>query len=525
MAEQPTPPPTPLLHRGESFRFAAARLTGGGHHAATPYTGFEEGFLERTQELTLVASQLSFSGAIAPEDRVKFSLELRNYHLSSAADVASHLGSHVDRGLDARAAASLLATHGPNVLTPPHVTPMWARFLWSFASGFSPLLWAATFFVFLSYRPFGAPPGDVYNLMLAIVLLVVIAISACFQFWQELVSSRVLASVKELIPSATIVIRDGRPAPIAVADLTLGDVVALEAGCRIPADMRVLHSDGVRVDKSMLTGESDPVRLTSGAVRGGSGSGRHSAAQQHYTMLDAPNMAFAGTIVTEGSGRGVVIAVGDDNAIGKIVSAVGQAAAVTPLQLEINRFVGLIAVFACVTCVAVVSVWAAYLRPHHPTFMNTSLMITNAISVIVAFVPCGLSLALSAGMTIIARRLFSHGVLVKGLSTVETLGSVSLIATDKTGTLTTGRMSVVALIAAPGGSGGSSGRGGVGGRNDEVSAAEPTTNGIIITSGGGDSYIHPSSTWLALAAASSPSFTSALRAATLCSASSLRGAH
>ena len=176
--------------------------------------------------------------------------------------------------------------YGHNVLKPPFRIPVWVRFVLCFFSGFQPLLWIATIFVFLSWQPFGTPPSNVYNLVLAVTLLVIITLSALFTFYQEWSSAKVLEGFKDLLPSSAIVIRDGMPSRQLASDITVGDVVKLEAGTRVPADMRVLSSAGLRIDKSMLTGESEPVRITS------------EPAGSKSVMLGAPNMAFMGCSIT-----------------------------------------------------------------------------------------------------------------------------------------------------------------------------------------------------------------------------------
>eukprot|EP01042_Synura_sphagnicola_P000588 gene588-637_t len=247
----------------------------------------------------------------------------------------------------------------------------------------------------------------------------------------------VLSSFAALIPPDCVVVRDGKPTKISASELVVGDIVNLETGLRVPSDMRILSCSNLKIDKSMLTGESEPVRLTDEKV------------DAAVSMLEAPNMAFMGCNVVEGEGVGIVLATGPKNQLSKIAAQVtGVKTVPTSLQSDINRFVIIIGTIAFTTTVVVVLEWAFYLRVQHSSFMNPSQMIANAISVLVAYVPEGLPLALSMGLTIIATRLcVTHHVLLKKLSTVETLGSMSMLASDKTGTLTQNLMTVTGMIS------------------------------------------------------------------------------
>ena len=167
-------------------------------------------------------------------------------------------------------------------------------------------------------------------------------------------------------------------------------------------------------------------------------------------MLQALNIAFMGSNIVEGEALGLVIATGSQTQLSKVASLVSRVTGKqTSLQNQINRFVGIIATLAAITVTVVILEWTLYLRTEHPRFMTTSSLLANCISVVVAYVPEGLPLALSGGLTIIAQRLCKkHSVLVKRLGLIETLGSCSMICTDKTGTLTLNRLTVSDFITA-----------------------------------------------------------------------------
>ena len=343
--------------------------------------------------------------------------------------------SNIKNGLTSEQAKKLLHEHGYNEMAKAYQTPIWLKFIYCFFSGFAPLLWVAAFFVFLSWKPFGTPPSNIYNLALAIVLLIVIFLSGIFNFIQDVQTSSVLSSISELIPSNSLVMRDGTFQSMDPKNIVVGDIIQLENGAKVPSDVRIIQSSDLKIDKSMITGETNAIRLFD------------EIEQPDSILLQARNMAFMGCNVVEGEGLGIVIATGADNQLSKIAASINNVKVKnTALQNDINKFVLIISILSSLTVVVVVLEWAFYLRVQYPDFMSVSSMIANAISVIVAFVPEGLPLALSMGLTIIARRLcFTYSVLVKQLSIVETLGSMTVLASDKTGTLTQNKM-VVKLI-------------------------------------------------------------------------------
>jgi sodium/potassium-transporting ATPase subunit alpha len=274
----------------------------------------------------------------------------------------------------------------------------------------------------------GQPP-DITNLGLGILLIVVIFLQAIFSAFQDWSSNKVMSSIKNMMPSQATVIREGNECKIPTAEIVPGDVVVLPYGAKVPCDVRVIETKDLKFDKSMLTGESEAVEATIDCT--------------DETFLESKNIGFMSTLITNGQGRGICIATGRNTMIGKIAtltSETGQKK--TRLQKEIIRFVIFIAILAVITVVILIIIWGAYLYPNYPNFISAPAMIVNVIGCFVAYIPTGLPVAVSLSLLLMARKMSRHRVLVKNLSTIETLSTVNVIASDKTGTLTQNRMFV-----------------------------------------------------------------------------------
>ncbi len=310
------------------------------------------------------------------------------------------------------------------------------KFLFSMMYGFGPLLWVATVLAFISWQPFA--PDNFYNLTLGVILAIINVLTALFTFYQERKAITVLSGFTAMVPEDCLVVREGATVKVEASMLTVGEIVMLQTGKRVPADLRLVSPAGLKLDKSMLTGEFEPSRASS------------APGDASVSYLEATNIAFMGCDVVEGEGSGIVIAVGSNNQLAKIMQDISnQKEEKTTLQLEIDRVVAFIATFAGVTSLAIVLWWYFYLYAKHKPFMTMAAMIANNIGVVVAYCPDGLPLALSLGLAIIARRLcLTHSVMVKKLGTVETVGSISMLASDKTGTLTQNNMTVTGLLSA-----------------------------------------------------------------------------
>lgn len=357
---------------------------------------------------------------------LKKELEL-DEHIVELDVLYKRYGTDINRGLTTAQAAEGLAKHGPNALTPPPTTPEWVKFCQNMFSGFAMLLWFGAILCFIAYgiqaSAYEEPPDD--NLYLGIVLTTVVVVTGIFSYYQESKSAKIMESFKNLVPQYALAIRDGEKVNIKAQELTLGDVIEVKFGDRMPADMRVVEATGMKVDNSSLTGESEPQS--------------RSNENTHENPLETKNIAFFSTNVVEGTAKGVVINIGDNTVMGRIAGlASGLESGETPIAKEIAHFIHLItgvAVFLGVSFFII-----AFILGYH--WLDAVIFL---IGIIVANVPEGLLATVTVCLTLTAKRMASKNCLVKNLEAVETLGSTSTICSDKTGTLTQNRMTVAHL--------------------------------------------------------------------------------
>ena len=315
--------------------------------------------------------------------------------------IFNHFCSSIS-GRSSQAVRFLLESQGYNILPKTKEIPLFIRFMSCFFAGFSPILWVAFILAIIAYQPLGIPPTNIYNLALALAILIVIIISSVIEFYQEIISLQILASFDILIPSNCTVIRDNIIQVIDPTQLVLGDLVILNTGERIPADIRIIESNELKVDKSTLTGESEPLLLTSNAhsiISITSQSATNSNENEELnSLLMSNNIAFMGTNVINGTGRGFVIAIGNNNQLSKIVKQVNQNKFLkTSLQNELNRFILLICFITLIIVIIVIIYWFSYLNVQHQGYLSKSQLIANILGIMVALVPEGLPIALQTG--------------------------------------------------------------------------------------------------------------------------------
>lgn len=305
--------------------------------------------------------------------------------------------------------------HGKNVIDDKKRTSAWIIFLSNFTHLMAILLWIGGGVAFFADMP-----------QLGIAIWLVNVINGVFSFMQETRAGKATEALRNMLPSYTRVIRDGVEQKIVSEDLVIGDTIVLEEGDKISADARLIETSDLQVNQSTLTGESNPVRKS-----------QHAILEEELTRYEIPNLIFAGTTISEGNGKAIVFSIGMKTEFGKIAHLTQNMETVqSPLQKELNRLTKQISVIAI--SVGIFFFLAAYF------FVNQTLAASFifALGMVVAFIPEGLLPTVTLSLAKAVQRMSKRHALVKKLSSVETLGSTTVICTDKTGTLTQNEMTV-----------------------------------------------------------------------------------
>ncbi len=346
---------------------------------------------------------------------VRMSLDQsQRFYTLSIPDVYPAAGTSAD-GLTTAEAQARLAQHGPNAIQTIKGKPLWRKFLANFTHLMALLLWAGGAMAFIGKMP-----------ELGWAIWAVVVINAIFSFWQEFRAEKAGDALKKLLPQFARVLRDGQETRIQAEQLVPGDVIVLSEGDHISADARLVEENEMRVDLSTLNGESNPARRTAEA-----------SLRDGISVMERPNLVFAGTTVNAGTGKAVVFATGMGTEFGKIArltQTVGED--LSPLQQEVNRVTKIVTAMAMGIGIALffLSVFVIR-RPMTEGFIFS-------VGMVVAFVPEGLLPTVTLSLAMGVQRMAKRNALIKKLSSVETLGSCTVICTDKTGTLTQNEMTV-----------------------------------------------------------------------------------
>ncbi|KAJ1861651.1 hypothetical protein LPJ78_005200 [Coemansia sp. RSA 989] len=409
-----------------------------------PSDNVESSAVQRTiafssaSNLRSVPSRDPGASAARPETSGKADVEVKQTEdLSKNVDITEHLltldqvcdkykvqanADHAQSsyGLSQTQAAQILAENGPNTLTPPKKKSSLQKYLICLSSVFNLMLILSGILVYIVLAiDYESNKSNVY---MGAILIGVAFLNAGIEWYQQRKSENTLAALLQMIPPKTHVIREGKLEMVQSANVVTGDILYLRMGDKIPADCYVYAASDFKIDNSSLTGESEPQE------RGPGNTMRN--------PLEATNMAFNGTLAVSGEAYAVVVRTGDSTVLGQIAGmTAGEEKAESPMNHEISVFVRIIASVALVTALV-------FFITGMCMYKDFAFAINFAIGTFVAFVPEGLPATVTMLLTIAAKRMAAENVLVKDLQGVETLGAITCLATDKTGTLTRNQMVV-----------------------------------------------------------------------------------
>ncbi len=334
----------------------------------------------------------------------------------SVQETLDHLETDGERGLGGKEAARRLQRNGRNEMKHARVKTLPERFVEQLND---PLI-----YVLIAAAVISLSLGEIND---AVIIGVVVTLNAVVGLVQEGKARKALESLKKLTAPRAVVVRDGQREEIDAAELVAGDLVCLEAGCQVPADIRLVESRNLMVEESSLTGESLPIEKDAAFLVSASGNA---------PLGDRHNMAYMSTIVTNGRGMGIVTETGMNTEIGKIAAMITEhEEELTPLQKRLGELGKVLSLLSLGLCAAlfIIALWQK---------RNVLEMLVTAISLAVAAVPEGLPAVVTICLALSVTRMVKVNTIIRRLPSVETLGAVSVVCSDKTGTLTQNRMSV-----------------------------------------------------------------------------------
>ena len=341
------------------------------------------------------------------------------YYLAPVDEVSDHLKTS-RRGLSRDEASRRLTEYGSNTLEVKKKKTVWTM-----------LLHQLTDFMILILIAAAVVSGVVGDVTDTIVILAIVVINAIVGLVQEWRAEKAIEALQNMAASHARVLRDNRSVEISADDLVPGDVVILEAGNIIPADLRFLETYTLKIDESSLTGESLNIEKTVEPLAPG-----------EYTIGDRVNMGYRGTFVTNGRGVGYVVETGMRTEFGRIAQMIQTEETKTPLQKRLNSFGKILTIVILILCA--IFFFVGWQRGE-----SWSTMLLTSISLAVAAIPEALPALVTVALALGAKRLVRNNALIRKLPAVETLGSVTYICSDKTGTLTLNKMTVQETYEVP----------------------------------------------------------------------------
>lgn len=346
--------------------------------------------------------------------------DTRSWHALPTEEVAEHVETDLARGLSQEEAQRRLK-RGSNQIPAPEREGFLVRILKQFASPITlVLVLAALAMLFLDHRT------D------AIVIGIALLVNVVMGLVQEGRASKAFEALKKGEARFAVVFRDGEPKRVPAEEIVIGDLVALSTGNAVPADMRLVETHGLTVNESSLSGEWMAVEKDTALT------------EEDAPLVERTGMAYASTLIAAGAGKGIVVAVAGDTELGKIAAELGKKdEAVTPLMRDIRQVARLLLVAVAVILVAILVLGHLRGLPFEETLFT-------AIALAVASVPEGLPAAVTVVLALGMERILKRGGLVRNLLAAETLGTTSYILTDKTGTLTEGRMTLEMFVGKSG---------------------------------------------------------------------------
>lgn len=339
---------------------------------------------------------------------------MADFYNQTAAEVIEQFHTDGAKGLTSAKAAELRLQYGPNTLQVAE-TPLWRKILQPFADIFMIILIIAMILSALQR-----------NWLEAVTILVIIAINAIIYYIQQFSTEKILRSLKRSTLHSVTVLRDGTEQDLEATALVPGDIVILREGDRIPADGRIISESGLLTNEAMLTGESESIAKDAKAISG------------PRKVYEQRNMVFSGSFVITGSGKFVVTATGNHTEYGRIASLASSLSETSPIQKKMDRLVGQIAIIVIAVAVLVLIIQLFDQIPLLEALEFTLAMVVSAV-------PEGLPIAISIILALCAARMAKKQALVRELQAIESIGIVTTIASDKTGTLTENRLELKEL--------------------------------------------------------------------------------